>query len=229
MGELQVCTVDRNNRMVHIQDGKGGSMVVSADDLSAAIGKCGEFKLGRKTWVNTGEVIEIYRPNISKTKVTTVYFSLKDLWELKDGAWVKPVQFKAGVEVIVECDYGEGLETETVIIDEYRAYGLFTHKKDTGKYFMFDWQYVLSVLPVDESKSAEEVIDSRNTLAEVRIGFGKGVELVTTVLVGRDSSEEAIKRAAVEFIQKNVPSAYEVDNIGSLVDSRKAFITVNKD
>ncbi|MFV1457430.1 hypothetical protein [Bacillus mycoides] len=229
MDTLEVCTIDRNNRMVRIRDGKGGSMVVSADNLAEATSKDGEFKIGRKVWVNTGEVIEIYKPAKNEKRVPTVCFSLRDLWDLKDGAWVKPVQFRTGVEVIVECDYGEGLETETVIIDEYRVYGLFTHKKDTGKYLMFDWQYVLSVLPADESKTAEEVIDSRNTLAEVRIGFGKGVELVTTVLVGKESAEEVIKRAAIEFIQKNMPSVWEVDNVGHLVENRKAFITVNKD
>lgn len=229
MGELQVCPIGNDRDMLRIRDGKGGSMVVSADNLAEATSKDGEFKIGRRMWVNTGEVIEIYKPAKNEKRVPTVCFSLRDLWNLKTGDWVKPVQFKAGIEVIVECDYGDGLETENVIIDDYRAYGLFAHKKDTGKYIMFDWKYVLNVLPADEAKSAEEVIDSRNTLAEVRIGFGKGVELVTTVLVGRDSSEEAIKRAAVEIIQKNMPSAYEVDNVGSLVENRRAFITVNKD
>lgn len=229
MGELQVCAIGRDDRMVQIRDGEGGSMVVSADDLSVAISERGEVRLGRKTWVNTGEVIEIFNPTKVSKLTSTLCFSLRDLWELKDGVRVKPVQFKAGVEVVVDCDYGEGIETETVVIDEYRAYGLFTHKKDTGKYLMFDWQYVLDVRPADESKTFDEVIDSQNTIAEVRIGFGKGVDLVTNVMVGKDASEEAIKRVAVKFIQKNMPSGWDVDNVHSLVENRKAFITVNKE
>ncbi|MCK2000378.1 hypothetical protein MZM54_03105 [[Brevibacterium] frigoritolerans] len=70
------------------------------------------------------------------------------------------------------------------------------------------------------------MIEFKNEIAEVRIGFGYGIEFVVPILAKIGCSEENLKAAAIEHFRKYMPTKQEIESVEDLLLTGKAYIRV---